>query len=747
MVLDSKTKKWQHSGQNHGDSNSDILYQILEYISTTDLYSLGVCGSKFLCDFIFSNPITGGDEASSSFQQMIGHNNQIFKPYGRQYLQNCFYFKQSIVVLKEQQQKGEYEKEKVQKRKRRGYEKKKKQKQARKKRGRQEEDVGKLLSITNHPHHQDDDDDNNNNNNNNTEKKSLLNRIGLFTKEEEDSIVINNSNGYFGVDFIRPRRQGRRRQQRQQRQTKTNESKEDEDGYEEGVIAIWGDYSGIFLTTNVNNILKGDANVDVDAATTTTNVDVDAATTTTTTTSTTTTPMTATATTSIVPNHPIHGDSGYLFGDSLQVMSILFASKENTYNSNSNNKKHNSNSYVFIGFASGKIYCIDSNPVENHIASCCVKTNGVTTSAISIVQEIVIHWNAMIDGNLQRITTVNINPLSSSSSILEGIMTPNVPSPLAMSSSTFYCDWNNNNSNDNNNNGNDTTITTRSKKRRMTFLSIGSRNQTLTNIWWDTDDETIAFDETTTTTTTTTLPNNSMEKYMNIQLSSYDKSSFELSAMSTTPSLKLPRFNSWCNYLKKRSRARGQHHIVYTKYATAAILILGTSKGDLIRINMNPKPEQTESEFEYVDIDDDQDHEQEDRCDIVYNCCRSGMVESVELVGNCSNSNSSCSSGSGSSSIMITAGGSDGKIRFWDWNTFTCLGYLSIHPGRLIVVLLPPNNQALAAAAGRSSSGANKHYVHQQHDIVRQLTVGQLYYIAIVGFHCFNNNGSNSNNN
>ena len=81
---------------NNGDSNSDILYQILEYISTNDLYSLGVCGSKFLCDFIFSNPITGGGE-------LIGH--QIFKPYGRQYLQNCFYFKHSISVLKERQHK------------------------------------------------------------------------------------------------------------------------------------------------------------------------------------------------------------------------------------------------------------------------------------------------------------------------------------------------------------------------------------------------------------------------------------------------------------------------------------------------------------------------------------------------------------------------------------------------------------------------------------------------------------------
>ena len=72
---------------------------------------------------------------------------------------------------------------------------------------------------------------------------------------------------------------------------------------------------------------------------------------------------------------------------------------------------------------------------------------------------------------------------------------------------------------------------------------------------------------------------------------------------------------------------------------------------------------------------------------------------------------------------MITAGGSDGKIRFWDWNTFACLGYLSIHPGRLIDVLLPPpNNQAVAAAAGRSSGAVSSPQQQQQ----------RLYYSPVV---------------
>ena len=104
------------------------------------------------------------------------------------------------------------------------------------------------------------------------------------------------------------------------------------------------------------------------------------------------------------------------------------------------------------------------------------------------------------------------------------------------------------------------------------------------------------------------------------------------------------------------------------------------------------------------------------------------MVESVELVGN-SNSNSSSSS----SSIMITAGGSDGKIRFWDWNTFTCLGYLSIHPGRLIDVLLPPNNPAVAAAAGRSSGAVSSPHQQQQQQRLYYSPVDQL--ISVMNVH------------
>lgn len=48
-------------------------------------------------------------------------------------------------------------------------------------------------------------------------------------------------------------------------------------------------------------------------------------------------------------------------------------------------------------------------------------------------------------------------------------------------------------------------------------------------------------------------------------------------------------------------------------------------------------------------------------------------MEAVELVGH-SNSNKS--------PIMVTAGGCDGRVRFWDWKTFAALGSLRIHPGQ-----------------------------------------------------------------
>ena len=79
---------------------------------------------------------------------------------------------------------------------------------------------------------------------------------------------------------------------------------------------------------------------------------------------------------------------------------------------------------------------------------------------------------------------------------------------------------------------------------------------------------------------------------------------------------------------------------------------------------------------------------------------------------------------------MITAGGSDGKIRLWDWNTYTCLGYLSIHPGRLIDVLPAPNNQAVAAAAGRSrGAGSSPQQPPQQQQQQQQQ---RLYYSPVV---------------
>jgi len=79
---------------------------------------------------------------------------------------------------------------------------------------------------------------------------------------------------------------------------------------------------------------------------------------------------------------------------------------------------------------------------------------------------------------------------------------------------------------------------------------------------------------------------------------------------------------------------------------------------------------------------------------IIYNCCRGGMVEAVEVVGNTTKSNSP---------IMFTAGGYDGRIRFWNWDTFSSLGSLRVHPGQMGLT-------AEAALASGASSGTPRRW-------------------------------------
>ena len=260
---------------------------------------------------------------------------------------------------------------------------------------------------------------------------------------------------------------------------------------------------------------------------------------------------------------------------------------------------------------------------------------------------------------------------------------------------------------------------------------------------------------------------NKIQSYLNVQVSSYDKSSFGLASDGTHRSLPLPKLVALSEYFHKRSRQRSTrttHHFVFVQYYDTTKLIIGTSKGDLLRIDMNPQPPQavsyssnvnssTASSRYDIDVDDDEvyistghQHQQPsdivnpslleeelERCDILYNCCRGGMVESVEVVGGGTTSKNSSSSSSSSNMIMITAGGMDGKIRFWDWKTFANLGQLVIHPGKWIpspssvLALGNPHQyeQTASTATAATNRGTNS-------DPKEQQVSKKLYYSPVV---------------
>ena len=61
-------------------------------------------------------------------------------------------------------------------------------------------------------------------------EKQSLNRIGVFSPQEENSILCSDeANGYFGVSFLRT-----------------------------GVLAVWGDYSGLYLTSRMDRHFSSD---------------------------------------------------------------------------------------------------------------------------------------------------------------------------------------------------------------------------------------------------------------------------------------------------------------------------------------------------------------------------------------------------------------------------------------------------------------------------------------------------------
>ena len=68
---------------------------------------------------------------------------------------------------------------------------------------------------------------------------------------------------------------------------------------------------------------------------------------------------------------------------------------------------------------------------------------------------------------------------------------------------------------------------------------------------------------------------------------------------------------------------------------------------------------------------------------ILTRCCRGGCVESIELVG----------------TLLITAGGKDGAVRTFDWDTGVSIGSIQIHPGRPVPTLPFPTNLKVAVVS------------------------------------------------
>jgi hypothetical protein len=92
---------------------------------------------------------------------------------------------------------------------------------------------------------------------------------------------------------------------------------------------------------------------------------------------------------------------------------------------------------------------------------------------------------------------------------------------------------------------------------------------------------------------------------------------------------------------------RQKGHVVHLSHHDEH-LIVGTNKGSISVMN--------------------KDNNMFDPKYTLKNCCSGSIVESVKVFGN----------------ILVTAGGSDGCIRFWDWKTGVALVKWLIHPGREI---------------------------------------------------------------
>eukprot|EP00536_Pseudo-nitzschia_multiseries_P018624 jgi/Psemu1/56510/gm1.56510_g len=577
----------------------------MEYLTPRDFYTLGsLVGSRSWEKFLFANPST--EYLFCSSRQNRKSNNR----KGRTYLRNVFHFRQAVLQNRtsEETRKG------------------------RRKRRRDE----------------DGDDD--------RQPPAVLNRIGIFSGLEEESILVDDADGYFGMAFFRS-----------------------------GVLAVWGDYSGIFLAQHVDRILSSTSFKE----------------------------RMPSMPTSHPPTKEERGQkedkddnnnnqkryndfswkdgSGYLFADSHQVVAVHFGTP-----------------YSFLGFALGQIKSVDTNPVcetesatpvedteesnrktevgteypfiseclyhfpngeisslcpvdDQHLVSSCMGRNQQQQQQQQQPRQrnaqnastILIHWNALKDGNLQRISEINLQAdYFDDSSVLHDV------SPMAMASSSFHV----------------TSDGTTSSSVPHTILSIGSSGQALCHLClWETSDEQIASEmiggnEMANESSCNSNNNNNNNNKNGSLSSAFQLLSIRIKSKNGNGSSTVPEA-----YRQKRfhNRNRHIHHFVYLKYFERTKLVVGTSKGDLFKIDMEIGPESSRGEEHGANFNS-----------VLFNCCRGGMVEAVELVGHSTTSHHHHHHHHHKSPILITAGGNDGRIRFWDWTTFAPLGSLRIHPGQ-----------------------------------------------------------------
>ncbi|VEU43074.1 unnamed protein product [Pseudo-nitzschia multistriata] len=438
----------------------------------------------------------------------------------------------------------------------------------------------------------------------------VLNRMGILSGPEEEASVTDDTTGYFGIRFLRP-----------------------------GVLAVWGDYSGIFVTPDADRILD---------------------------------PNRFSRPLSLGESGGEHHnrrtghaarDAGYLFPDDHQVVAVHFGTP-----------------YVFLGFALGKIQSIDSRPVGGtpceastgyphtgeslshaeaggEVSCLCPVEGGRHLASASVARDrnhqgrraglpgVLVHWGALEDGNLDR-----------ASSVLPqgGIDRPPV---LAMASSSIRFAG-----------GSET-----ESESETVILSIARRDRVLDHVClWEAGGERAGPAAKRTETT---------PPFFEPLVGAAVRAEAE-------HALRVPEFLT-------RRRIRGdRQQFVYLRYFEKTRLVVGTSWGALVRIDAGAAGGESGT-----------------RPRVLSDCCRGGMVEAVELVGH-SRPNAM------HAPVMVTAGGSDGRVRFWDWETLALLGTLRIHPGINMGLPVGRNAGRYASPGSRSCPVVSVFFCHQRSSLV-----------------------------